>query len=89
MNNEIFEKLSPEKQKEIEKTVFTSPIGAINKLREFTGCSISEGKMNINELREKSGKKIFLLVLTAAKNCERLLPNNAVFANETGTMKTN
>ena len=53
MNYKILDKLKPEDQEKIEKMVLEKPIQAIQELRNLTHCSISEGKMSINELREK------------------------------------
>ncbi len=53
MNENFVEKLSPEDKKRLEEMVLETPIQAIKELRYLTNCTLSEGKMWVDNKREE------------------------------------
>ena len=53
MNEKFAEKLSKEDQNRLEAMVLDHPIQAVKELRYLTNCSLSEGKMWVDNKREE------------------------------------
>lgn len=53
MDEKIFDKISPKDNERLIKMVLEKPIQAVWELRNMTGCSLSEGLMWLDKIREK------------------------------------